>query len=120
MREGYFRDKSIKLTEREWRELLKRFDYSAKRKSGYRFVIDRECSLCKKYYFCEDCPLLFRESQSRYSCGELLRDLLSDEFPEWWCMVHIRSKEIFWSEEDGDEAKKILNFLHMKKRLLKD
>ena len=82
MRKGIFSGKTIYLTEKEWRELLKRFDLGkVVKKEDNLFEIPSDgCYLCTKYRkhsrACGDCPL----NDEELTCGDVMEDIVGGGF----------------------------------------
>lgn len=81
MRVKKFDDRVIYLTEKERRELLKRFDLSKVVKKGELYQIPGDgCYLCKKYRkgegSCGGCPL----DSEVDTCGDLMEVIVGDAF----------------------------------------
>lgn len=82
MRKGKFSGKTIYLTEKEWRELLKRFDLSrvVEKEEDICEIPSDGCYLCTKYRkdnrACGDCPL----NDEELTCGDFMEDIVGDGF----------------------------------------
>lgn len=100
MRKGIFSKETIYLTDKEWRELLKRFDLSkVVEKEGDIYEIPSEgCYLCTKYRgagstACGNCPL----NTEVNSCGDFVEDIVGDSFA-----FHMESGGVVWWRECGE------------------
>lgn len=83
MRKGIFSGETIYLTEKEWRELLKRFDVSkaVKKEDDIYEIPSDGCYLCTKYRrmgstACGYCPL----NTEVNSCGDFMEDIVGRQF----------------------------------------
>lgn len=80
MRKGTFGGETIYLTDKEWSELLKRFDSSKavkSKKAGFYEILGEGCYLCEKYRgmggtACSSCPLNTEVS----TCGDFMEGVV--------------------------------------------
>jgi len=99
MRKGIFSGETIYLTEKEWRELLKRFDLSrVVNTEGDLFEIPSDgCYLCTKYRTgsraCGDCPL----NDEELTCGDVMEDVVGGSFA-----FHAEVRSGVWWRDYGE------------------
>lgn len=79
----HFSEEAIYLTEKEWRELLRRFDSSKaveSKKSGFYEIPGKGCYLCtlhrKRTGACGGCPL----DTEANSCGDFMQEIVGSPF----------------------------------------
>ena len=103
MRQFTFQDKTYKMNERDWKQLVKRFDVDKAVKDKDRWFIDVEC-ICKYYGFdCKGCPF---HPKRDLSCDDWLESIFGD-----YLYYHIRLGlwDIHWFDRDNEQARQEIN-----------
>ena len=111
MRKIVLSGNTIYLTEKERRELLKRFDVSrvVKKEDNISEIPSDGCYLCTKYRVhsraCGDCPL----NDEELTCGDLMEDIVGGAFA-----FHAEVLSGVWWEEYGGglEARPHIRKIH--------
>jgi hypothetical protein len=91
-----------RLSERNWKQMLRRFDASRASLNafGYYFVPGK--SICvSRSYKCIRCPLRDPRKKTN-SCTYLFNKIIGDELLQ---SVHLRDSGIAWSPKDDTEAR---------------
>lgn len=96
----YYQDCLIVLTEKEFNQLLQRFNPENIEYYEGKYVIDIPCGFCRKHFKkeCKGCPVGFGMF---LGCGSLLDELKNH-------YISVRPSHIFWSEEDDFIARPAL------------
>ncbi|MBA7624546.1 hypothetical protein ES703_31955 [subsurface metagenome] len=107
MRKGIFSGETVYLTEKEWWELLERFDLSkvVEKEDDIWEIPGKGCYLCEKYRpveegrsGCCDCPL---DSEVN-TCGDIMEDIVGGSFA---FQAEVNSG-VWWREcGEGQEAR---------------
>jgi hypothetical protein len=93
------------LSERNWKQLLRRFDASRATLNCYGFFINRVNSICvNRNYKCIRCPL--RDPHKKInSCTYLFRRVIGEDlFP----YVHLYDVGVMWDPKYDSEARQAL------------
>lgn len=116
MRKGKFSGKVIYLTEKEWFELLERFDLSkVVNKEDELFEIPSDgCYLCTKYRthsrVCGDCPL----NDEELTCGDVMEDIVGDSFA-----FHAEVRSGVWWRDYGEGQEARAHIRKIRRALIK-
>ena len=98
-----------RLSERNWQQMLKRFD--ARRASvntfGYYFIPVKSICVARSYK-CVRCPLRDPHKKTN-SCTYLFNKIIGDEFLKY---LHLRDTGILWEKKDDANARVALQKVH--------
>lgn len=103
MRKATFFGKDVYLTEKQWSQLIARFDVDRAKKDEYRtnkFRISIEC-FCADFN-CSRCPLWVLKWGEIYGCTRIMNKLCGTS--DWAFEVSMNS--VYWWEEDDERARK--------------
>ncbi len=113
MREIWYKGQIAKITEKDYRRLLERFDTTRAVKTGKEWKIDIACPFCVRYLNsnCKGCPLsTFHSFGSSLGCSQLLDEAVG-------CIsyvLYVAPYDIFWDDCDAEEARSDLDEVYRK------
>ncbi len=120
MREIKYEGKTAVLTERDYTQLLKRFDKKRAVKRDETWKISIACPFCKQYFNveelssfiqCKGCPLcVFRTTDIGYGCIRLIHEVIG----ELAILPVITRDWIFWNDKYNKKAQLAMDKVHRK------
>jgi len=128
MRLGYYKKQPIIFTEKEYKQICKRFDYTKYKRitTSESMESSASCPLCKKYYnvdlynSCQKCPIdCFREEESepgwfeKLGCEVLILNVLKRYYKNIKDVdFFLNQDEVGYLDSHKDKAKKQLKIIN--------
>jgi len=98
----------IRMSNHDWKQLLRRFDLNNTRLGMGEYYINKSC-ICGKYPECVGCPFELAASGA-IGCMDILIDVIpSAETSQY---IDYSYKDLSWSEIENEQARKEIKAVH--------